>query len=224
MMGCNSSDSNCTDSARHDHEVDVPEFKIDATEVTVGQYRLCVEDNSNCSEPLTYSSYCNWNFSVREDHPVTCVSWYQAREYCAWSGKRLCSESEWEKASRGTDGRIYPWGNEEATCDRAVMNEGIEGCGENRTWPVGSKPSGVYGLYDMSGNVLEWVEDDWHDNYSNGPDDGNAWVENPRASSRVKRSGSCYYGAVDLHSYYRDFGDPGVSNYYLGVRCCRSVP
>ena len=229
MMGCNTDiDDNCDGDGREEpyHEVNVPRFEIDVTEVTVGQYRVCVEDGGFCSEPGT-GGYCNWDESDRESHPVNCVTWNQGKAYCEWSGKRLCSESEWEKSARGTDGRIYPWGNEEATCDRAVMRSSgdVYGCGEDRTWPVGSKPAGVYGLYDMSGNVYEWVEDNWHSDYDGAPDDGESWVENPRSGFRVIRGGSFYFTSAYLRASNRLVVSPIVAyDFYFGARCCRDAP
>jgi len=99
------------------------------------------------------------------DHPVVCVTWEEANAFCEWAGKRLPTDTEWEKASRGTDGRMYPWGAEKPSCEHAVMYGGDAGCGRKTTWPVGSKPNGTspYGALDMSGNVWEWVEDECHD-------------------------------------------------------------
>ena len=229
MMGCNELvDNNCQEDESPYHEVTVPEFEIDMTEITVEQYRFCVDDNSSCSDTFTHSEYSNWERSNREDHPMNCITWNDARTYCQWAGKRLCSESEWEKAARGTDGRIYPWGNEEATCERAVMDEGGWGCGEERTWPVGSKPPGMYGLYDMAGNVWEWSEDDWHDSYESTyrPDDGSAWVDLPtRADGRIKRGGGFVESIELLRVSNRGGGDPLSSNScWYGARCCRDTP
>lgn len=155
---------------------------------------------------------------------MNCITWHQAREYCDWVGKRLCSESEWEMASRGTDGRIYPWGNETETCHYAVMYEGGYGCGTGSSWPVGSKPAGAspYGALDMSGNVWEWVEDDWHPNYTEAPTNGSAWVDVPRASYRVERGGSYYVFSGGLRASRRTAYDPAGYQDGLGVRCCRS--
>ena len=131
--------------------------------------------------PSDYRSFamggrCNW-----ETHPINCITWYKARHYCMWSGKRLCSESEWTKAARGADERIYPWGNEEPNCYRVAMNDGMRGCEEGHTWSVGSKIPGIYGLHDMSGNIWEFVEDDWYINCEGAPSDGSAWVDSPRS-------------------------------------------
>ena len=228
MMGCNTSiDDDCETNEYPYHEVTVPEFKIDVTEVTVGQYRACFEDNGSCSEPRTWTQ-CNWAELDRENHPINCINWYQSKDYCEWVDKRLCSESEWEKAARGTDGRIYPWGNETPTCEWAVMSDEVgSGCGDEQTWPVGSKPVGLFGLYDMSGNVYEWVEDDQHLDYDGVPDNGEAWIENPRSAERVVRGGSLYNAssaylrASSRHSYTPNYYYYGI--YGIGARCCSST-
>lgn len=205
--------------------LNIPAFEIDMHEVTVDDYDQCINEGG-CTPPGTHDARCNWGVSGREQHPVNCVDWNQAWMFCGWSGKRLCSESEWEKAARGQEGFRYPWGNELPTCELAVMN----GCGLNTiTSPVGSKKRGAspYGALDMSGNVLEWVEDDWHDNYDGAPEDGSAWINNPRNYYRVVRGGSVY----DTHSrenFLRSserFWEAAIEpflDYELGFRCCRS--
>jgi hypothetical protein len=136
-------------------------FGIDRTEVRVDEYAACVLSGA-CSRPGTRAG-CNWSDPNRGDHPINCVDWEQARSYCAWVGKRLPSEREWERAARGDDGRAFPWGDEPATCDLAVIDSGAEGrgCGHGSTWPVASLESGrsPYGLFDMAGNVIEWTSD-----------------------------------------------------------------
>jgi formylglycine-generating enzyme required for sulfatase activity len=224
MQGCNEAvDTQCSRHEKPFHQVNVPAFEIDKYEVTVSLYKGCV-DAGVCSAANTVSSYCNWGKAGKEEHPVNCITWHQTGEYCAWAGKRLCSESEWEKASRGTDGRKYPWGNETETCKYAVMDDGEDGCGTDSTWAVGSKPAGAspYGALDMSGNVCEWVEDDWYDNYTGAPTNGSAWVNDPRASGRVSRGGSFVnFGADYLRSSSRIGVYPAVYADY-GGRCCRS--
>ena len=105
-------------------------FCMDTTEVTVAAYKRCVDrERGPCTEPRT-GVYCNYGNEERGRHPVNCVNWEEARMYCAKAGKRLPSEREWEWAARGREeGRTYPWGEEAASCKRAVMSEGGAGCG-----------------------------------------------------------------------------------------------
>lgn len=225
MMGCSEErHSLCPDDEKASHEVTVPSFVIDKHEVTVGLYKDCVA-SGQCAIPGT-GGKCNWDVTGKGSHPVNCINWEEARAYCAWAGKRLCSESEWEKASRGTDGREYPWGNEIATCEYAVTEDGGYGCGTDSTMPVGSKPAGAspYGALDMSGNVMEWVEDDWHQNYLGAPAGGDSWIDDPRARFRIIRGGcfgSVFYG--DLRSSAREAGTLSYGTCY-GIRCCSSAP
>lgn len=191
--------------------VTLGEFWIDRTEVTVDAYGKCVRAG-RCTRPGT-GGWCNWGKSERGNHPINCVDWYQAKAYCAWAGKRLPTEEEWEKASRGTDGRKYPWGNQTASCRYAVMADGgVRGCGRASTWPVGSKPEGAspYGALDMGGNVWEWTANGYF------PDWFPPWLR-----YRVVRGGS--WG--DVSWYVRTSTRTGISprdrNYFLGFRCAR---
>ena len=222
-MGCNSAvDSNCYSDESPYHEVTLSGYYMDKTEVTVDAYGECVTAGS-CTAPSTGGS-CNWGVSGRGGHPVNCVNWTQAREYCAWVGKRLPTEAEWEKAARGTDGRKYPWGNETATCEYAVMYEGGNGCGTGSTWDVcGKSPSGdsPYGLCDMSGNVWEWVSD-WYDSdyYTNSPSSNP--TNTVSGSTRVRRGGG-FYGNDGLRASNRSGYDPSGDYYPLGFRCARDA-
>lgn len=222
-MGCNDAvDVDCGSEEYPYHTVDVPGFWIDKLEVTTAQYAACT-DAGGCSEaePGNAWSSCNLGIDGREDHPINCVTWYQAVEYCAWAGKRLPTEAEWEKAARGTDGRIYPWGNDEPTCDHAVIS--WAGCPQRTsTEPVGSKPLGAspYGAQDMAGNVWEWVEDWYHETYDGAPTDGSAWVT-PEGTEKVVRGGSWsyYFLSNDLRTSHRRTDIPQDWNGHVGIRC-----
>ena len=206
------------------HSVTVPTFEIWRTEVTVSQYGACVE--ADACNGLQDLGACNWNEAGYEAHPVNCLGWQQAVDYCEWIGGRLPSEAEWEYAARGGGKDItYPWGNEEATCDYAVMEGGGWGCGTGRTWPVCSKPQGNtdLGLCDMSGNVYEWVQDWFHDDYAadgGAPEDGSAW-EQPAGTERVSRGGGCKSEGSFLRAANRDDSDPDSAPFYRGFRCAR---
>jgi len=228
MMGCNEAlDTDCRDDEKPYHEVNVPSFEVDTFEVTVKAYRTCVAAGG-CSSPSTSDGQCNWSLAGKDDHPVNCITWYQAGEYCAWTGKRLCSESEWEKASRGTDGRRYPWGNRTATCEFAVMDESAgrvdPGCGTGTTGAVGSRAAGAspFGAMDMSGNVYEWVQDWYHPFYDYAPDDGSACDD--VGNGRVVRGGGlhCRDGG-DLRSSGRSVHSAMSGGYVdVGTRCCKT--
>ncbi|MFO8071436.1 MAG: formylglycine-generating enzyme family protein [Polyangia bacterium] len=202
------------------HEVTVPGFEMLETEVTVAQYGECVTAGE-CSEPDT-GTYGNWNDPGYEDHPVNYVDWDQAVAFCEWVGGRLPSEAEWEYAARGGGQDItYPWGDETATCDYAVMNDGGYGCGTDRTWSVCSKTAGNtdQGLCDMAGNVWEWVQDRYHSDYTGAPADGSAWEDS--GSVRVRRGGSFVLVAYYLRAASRVVYDPSYQSAVLGFRCAR---
>jgi len=205
------------------HRVTVPTFEMTKTQVTVEQYKACV-DAGVCTAPNSGGS-CNWGQSDRGKHPINCVDWHQAQAYAKWAGGRLPTEAEWEYAARsgGRDWK-YPWGNENATCERAVISEGGDGCGRDSTWPVCSKPKGntTQGLCDMAGNVWEWVQDWYHDSYNGAPTDGSAW-ERPTGSFRVFRGGSWCGVARFVRAADRQYVVPGYRCAYLGLRLARSV-
>ena len=219
-MGCNSTvDSDCYNDEKPYHKVTLSAYYIDKTEVTQGEYRKCV-DAGECDTPS-----CKWDPTGTPNRPVVCVDWNDATAYCAWAGKRLPTEAEWEKAARGTDGRKYPWGNQTATCEYAVMYDGSHsGCGTGSTWDVCSKsPAGdsPYGLCDMSGNVWEWVSD-WFGSgyYSNSPSSNPTGPDS--GSSRVSRGGSFDFYGVSLRASSRDYDTPSHGHADLGFRCSRS--
>ncbi len=165
------------DDEKPQHIVWVDAFYIDKYEVTNAQYAkfLNAKKKHEDSEGHKYldlsSQYCKIELSDgtytpksgHENHPVATISWYGAKDYAVWAGKRLPTEAEWEKTARGTDGRTWPWGNQwvSAKCNSKEVNDGY-----TQTAPVGSFPGGVspYGVFDMAGNVWEWVQD-WYGDY-----------------------------------------------------------
>lgn len=218
LMGSTDSDKAAENNEKPQHRVDLDAFWIDRTEVTNAQYRKCVQAGK-CRESK-YASDLKFNGDTQ---PVVGVTWNDAKTYCEWAGRRLPTEAEWEKAARGTDGHLYPWGNQAASCDYAVvaLTLGNEtGCGKKTTWPVGSKPQGAspFGALDMVGNVWEWVED-WYDAkyYANSP------IKNPTGpssgSSRLLRGFGWYYDADSTRAAHRGFAYPDTPLDYFGFRC-----
>ena len=218
LMGSNKGESD----EKPKHRVSVRAFQMNRTEVTVSQYGACVRAGQ-CTKPNT-GGYCNWTKRGRGKHPINCVDWNQARAFCRWAGGRLPSEAQWEYAARGGGKNIqYPWGDQKATCSRAVMDHGGDGCGKDRTWPVCSKAAGntAQGLCDMAGNVYEWVEDRWHKSYRGAPKSGRAWTTGTD-KRRVLRGGSWHYPAGNVRAAYRLYYTPAERLDSLGFRCTRT--
>ena len=134
----------------------VAPFFLDRTEVTVGAYLSCVQ-SQNCTA-TQQAAGCNASAKKPlSQHPINCITKAQAETYCAAQGKRLPNAAEWEFAARGTDGRVYPWGNDEA--GEQVCWQARSGASSKKTCPVGSFPAGAspFGALDMAGNVAEWT-------------------------------------------------------------------
>ena len=197
------------------HRVEIGEpFAVGAYEVTFEEWDACVAAGG-CGGYRPRDE--GWG---RGKRPVINVSWYHAQEYVGWlSGKtgewyRLLSEAEWEYAARGGSGTRYWWGDEigsgRANC---------EGCGsrwdDEQTAPVGSFRANGYGLYDMHGNVWEWVEDCWNDNYRGAPTDGKVWKSGD-CSFRVLRGGSWGNSPGYLRSASRGWDGSGIRYIIFG--------
>lgn len=186
------------------------------TEVTPGQFKQCVQEGGCKKDTYATKSdfkYCNWGYSDRDNHPMNCVNWHGADQFCRWlgGGARLPTEDEWyAEASNGGD-RTWPWGDSpEVNCDYAIWVQESEGdyggCDRDRTWPVCAKTKGnsVSGLCDMSGNVWEWTS-------------------SSEGSFRVLRGGSWVGDDSDgLRASGRGWGDPAGGHVDYGFRCVRS--
>jgi formylglycine-generating enzyme required for sulfatase activity len=169
-------------------------FAVGKYPVTRGEWRMYANETGHQT-----TKDCDWRnpgFAQDDRHPVVCVNWKEAQDYIAWlntkSGQhfRLLTEAEWEYAARAGTTTAYYWGakagREQANCD---------GCGSQwdnkQTSPVGSFPPNPWGLYDMAGNVWQWVQDCWHENYDAAPTDGRAW-ESGDCTKRIMRGASWF--------------------------------
>jgi formylglycine-generating enzyme required for sulfatase activity len=182
----------------------VPEFSIDPYPVTNAQYLRFIEA-TGAAHPATWT---NGIFPrPLADHPVTGISWEQAAAYASWAGKRLLTAMEWEKAARGTDGRRYPWGNE---FDPQYCN--VKEAGRGTTAPVGefSRDLSPYGVYDMAGNVQEWVADEVKPR----------GLGNPKIKRAVK-GGSWAHSKAIAESAMLGSEWPDTRQNYIGFRCAR---
>ncbi|MBI5427173.1 MAG: formylglycine-generating enzyme family protein [Nitrospinae bacterium] len=192
-------------------------FYIDLYEVTNEDYRKFV-DAARREPPYHWP-----NGAIpkgREKHPVVYVNWFDANDYCKWAGKRLPTEEEWEKAARGEDGFVYPWGNEwvlDKSNNPYKHSTGTE--------PVGSYPAGrsPYGLHDMSGNVWEWVDSYYL------PHPGNTTHRAEYGKDkRLLKGGSWFdclsYGCgLSAPTFNRSFFTPEVRNNSFGFRCAKDA-
>jgi formylglycine-generating enzyme len=213
------------------HKVSLDAFLIGKYEVTNAQYHAFVKATGhrvpeNCCDP----KYNLWKGDTLpagiEELPVINVSWDDAVAFCKWSGARLPTEAEWEKAARGTDGRIYPWGNDPPSGNRAnysfdpvSMWDGPASLAKKDQYEFGRSP---YGAFEMAGNVWEWVQDWYDENYyktspaknPKGPDKG---------EGRVIRGASWRNTADMLHASNRNKHVPTERRVYIGIRCAKDA-
>ena len=217
MMGADDGRAN----ERPSHEVDLDGYWIGKYEVTFTQYDRYYEEAGKKKPDDN-----GWG---RENRPVIDVCWNDAAAYCEWlSGKiglkfKLPTEAQWEKSARGTDGRKYPWGNDEPNENLSNFNSSNLNIGQ--THPVGSHPQGAspYGLLDMAGNVLEWCYD-WYDEnyyYIKFP------PKNPKGPQsglyRILRGGGWYFDASQLRCAFRNCHSPFQPHNFVGFRLCQDI-
>lgn len=225
------------------HTVPLDAFYIDQFEVTNEQFAQFLNQEGNQIEggiawyaggedARIFQNRGVWQVDNKyTHHPVVEVSWFGAQAYCRWRGGKLPSEAEWEKAARGTDRLLYPWGNTfddtrtnfcDSNCTESWANQAYDD-GQAITAPVGSYPQGLspYGVHDMGGNVWEWVRDWYAPDYY-----GDSQGENPSGPSsgeeRVARGGAWDFLGSSTRTAVRAKVPPSDSNNRLGFRCVRS--
>jgi len=226
QMGTDDPRSNAEN--RPQHKVELSAYRIDKYPVTQAQYAQFVA-STHYRPPL------NWDKGRipvgMKMHPVTMVSWYNARDYCKWAGKRLPTEAEWEKAARGTDARRWPWGNGMHP-ERLNTYYSVGRTSPVTQYPIGASP---YGVMDMAGNVSEWTADIFSPypgsgaavksfkpklldgNYEKGSD------EKEQLIFRVMRGGSWKSDPFSTSTYHRNYSLPNYASDFFGFRCVAEV-
>ena len=211
------------------HRVTLSSYWIDKYEVTSSNFSTFLNKNKNEAHrfiemtPTVTIKLENNMYRPRkglENYPVNRVSWFGADAYCRWKGKRLPTEAEWEKAARGTDKRIFPWGNEFPDNSRVTYKRKFNKQGFRVMEPVDGMKRGVspYGVHHMAGNVWEWVSD-WFD-AAVYQDDKRIDPKGPESGiSKVLRGGNWYYKAYYMRTTYRFNEKPEIFKVWQGFRC-----
>jgi formylglycine-generating enzyme required for sulfatase activity len=223
IMGASPNDPNAKGVEQPAHNVFVDAFWIDQTEVTNAQFALCVSEGvcTRSQDPgaTGVASKTRSNYFYDEafaNYPVLVYRSVEAEEFCAWAGRRLPTEAEWEKSARGTDGRIYPWGDQPPACDLVNGWSCYTDTIQVNSLPQGKSP---YGAADMSGNVWEWVADTFDpEYYANTPNDNP--TDPAENGYQTRRGGGWSSLLADLRSSRRASGKP--LHYFdgqMGFRC-----
>ncbi len=228
VFAMGSDDPRTGEQNRPMHQVRLPAYKIDKYLVTQAEYARFIAARR-------YRPPLNWDDGkIRAGmrmHPVTMISWYNARDYCAWVGKRLPSEAEWEKAARGEAARRWPWGND---MNVANLNTYYK---VGHTTAVNAYPQGVspYGIFDMAGNVQQWVADRFSpypgasgskeifEPKAADPDYKRGSDEKERLIYRVMRGGSWKSDPLSTTSYHRNYALPNYASDFFGFRCAMDI-
>jgi len=203
---------------RPSHTVSLPAFEIDQFEVTNEQFARFVKETGykttaeKAGDSMSWSAYA----AGKPNNPVVKVSWDDAVAYCQWMGKRLPTEAEWEKAARGTDGRLYPWGNEWASGKANTKEAGYRGTTITGSFPGGASP---YGVMDMAGNVAEWTSD-WFQPYPGYPG-GDSAAQFFGQKYRVIRGGGWFSDKEMVRTTTRSCSSVDLANDDVGFRCAR---
>lgn len=202
------------------HKVWLDAYSLDTYEVTTRRYSRFLQETRQ-KPPWLWELV---KLEIHGDRPVVGVSWFDAEAYCRWAGKRLPTEAEWEKAARGTDERLYPWGNAPPTPELANYALGARFSYSQALMPVGhyENAKSPYGIYDLAGNVWEWVQD-WYDPlyYERSPERNPSGPQS--GEFKVLRGGSWSELPKYLLTYGRFKLPPETRNSYIGFRCARDV-
>jgi formylglycine-generating enzyme required for sulfatase activity/tRNA A-37 threonylcarbamoyl transferase component Bud32 len=223
------------DEGKPVHTVHLDAYWMDQHPVTNAMYATFLNDQGNQREDgapwldthgedvlITQSDGTWMPLSGYEEHPVIHITWYGAQAYCTWVERRLPTEAEWEKAARGgLVGKTYPWGDDDPVCSAGTENGAQYSLCGGKTVPVKTFAPNGYGLYDMAGNVWEWVMD-WYDPdyYSESPPSNPAGP--PTGTYRGLRGGSWAFDIMDLNSAFRNWDPPEVARQNIGFRCALS--
>jgi sulfatase modifying factor 1 len=224
------------------HTVTVKDFYLDKNLVTNAEFKAFIAANpqfnfARVSENLDNGNYLqHWDTpegdNAKPDHPVVNVNWYAATMYCRWAGKRLPTEAEWEFAARGGKDALFPWGDEPPNQTRANFNNNV-----GTTTPVGVYPANPYGLYDMAGNVWQFLSDKWapysfnaekkkqQDTHAKHNADSSGIGRDlfPDKPRHVIRGGSYAGASINLWLEYRDSHPANGSQPFVGFRCAKSA-
>ena len=199
------------DDERPQHEVKIAPFYLGCYPVTNAEYERFLQENLDVEQP---GWWADRRFNQKRQ-PVVGVSWSEAKRFCEWAGGRLPSEAEWEYACRAGTTTDYWWGDDPGLNRANFVDSGCHWSGK-QTSPVGSFEPNPFGVYDTVGNVWEWVQDSWHNNYQGAPTDGSAWETDD--SDRVSRGGSWLSNVMWTMAACRNGDGPYARSNRIGFR------